>query len=43
VHWSGHAIQAGFVTREPGEDQLAVGRLAMEEILRAERSVEAAA
>lgn len=43
VHWSGHAIQAGFVTREPDEDQLAVGRLAMEEILRAERSVGAAA
>ena len=43
VHWSGHAIQAGFVTREPDERQLAVGRAAMEEILRAERSVEAAA
>ena len=42
VHWSGHAIQAGFVTREPDEAQLAVGRAAMEEILRAERSVQAA-
>lgn len=36
IHWSGHAIQAGFVTREPAEHQLAVGRAAMEEILRAE-------
>jgi uncharacterized protein YqhQ len=43
VHWSGHAIQAGFVTREPDEQQLAVGRAAMEEILRAERSVGAGA
>lgn len=40
IHASGHAIQAGFVTREPDERQLAVGRAAMEEILRAERAME---
>ena len=38
-----HAIQAGFVTREPDAKQLAVGRAAMHEILRAEQSMEAAA
>lgn len=43
VHAAGHAIQANFVTREPDEAQLAVGRRAMEEILRAEASVAAAA
>lgn len=37
VHQTGHAIQAHFVTREPGEAELAVGRAAMTEILRAER------
>jgi uncharacterized protein YqhQ len=39
VHSAGHAIQANFVTREPAEAELAVGRRAMEEILRAEQSV----
>jgi uncharacterized protein YqhQ len=43
IHASGHAIQAGFVTREPNEEQLAVGRAAMEEILHAERAVEVVA
>jgi len=43
VHAAGHAIQAGFVTREPDAEQLAVGRMAMHEILRAEQSMEAAA
>lgn len=38
IHGAGHAIQAGFVTREPDERQLAVGRAAMHEILRAERA-----
>jgi len=37
IHGAGHAIQAGFVTREPDAAQLAVGRAAMEEVLRAER------
>jgi uncharacterized protein YqhQ len=36
VHGAGHAIQANFVTREPNEEQLAVGRAAMREVLRAE-------
>lgn len=36
IHGAGHAIQAGFVTREPDDAQLAVGRAAMHEILRAE-------
>jgi len=40
IHAGGHAIQAGFVTREPNEAQLAVGRAAMEEILRAEHAME---
>lgn len=39
IHGAGHVIQANFVTREPGEDELAVGRAAMREILRAEDSV----
>ncbi len=43
VHAAGHAIQAGFVTREPDATQLAVGRAAMHEILRAEQSMEATA
>jgi uncharacterized protein YqhQ len=38
VHGAGHAIQAGFVTREPDERQLAVGRAAMQEILRVEQA-----
>jgi len=38
IHGAGHAIQAGFVTREPNEDELAVGRQAMEEILRVEQA-----
>jgi uncharacterized protein YqhQ len=42
VHGAGHAIQANFVTREPTEEQLAVGRAAMREILRAEDAVAAA-
>lgn len=42
IHASGHAIQAGFVTREPDAAQLAVGRAAMHEVLRAEHAVEAA-
>ncbi len=36
IHGAGHAIQAGFVTREPDADELAVGRAAIEAILRAE-------
>jgi uncharacterized protein YqhQ len=36
VHRVGHVIQAGFVTREPGADDLAVGRTAMETLLQAE-------
>lgn len=39
VHGAGHAIQAHFVTREPSEAQLAVGRAAMWEILRAEDAI----
>ena len=38
IHGAGHAIQAGFVTREPSEAELAVGRAAMNEILRAEQA-----
>ncbi len=34
IHAAGHALQAGFVTREPDASQLAVGRAAVEEILR---------
>lgn len=36
VHGAGHAIQAGFVTREPEERDMVVGRRAMEELLEAE-------
>jgi uncharacterized protein YqhQ len=36
VHAVGHAVQAGFSTREPGEAELSVGRAAMDELLRAE-------
>lgn len=36
VHGVGHAIQAGFATREPGDAELAVGRAAMQEIIRLE-------
>lgn len=43
IHASGHAIQAGFVTREPDDAQLAVGRAAMHALLRAERALEPAA
>jgi uncharacterized protein YqhQ len=37
VHWAGHALQSGFSTREPGVDDMAVGRAAMDEILRVEK------
>jgi uncharacterized protein YqhQ len=43
IHGTGHAIQAGFVTREPDHHQLAVGRAAMHEILRVERAAGATA
>ena len=36
IHGAGHAIQAGFVTREPDERDMIVGRRAMEELLEAE-------
>ena len=36
VHGAGHAIQAAFVTREPGQDDLDVGRAAMERLLSVE-------
>lgn len=36
VHGAGHAMQAGFVTREPSESDLLVGRAAMEALLREE-------
>jgi uncharacterized protein YqhQ len=36
VHAAGHAMQAGFVTREPSQGDLLVGRAAMEALLRAE-------
>jgi uncharacterized protein YqhQ len=36
VHAAGHALQAGFSTREPDAEDLAVGRAAMDEILRLE-------
>jgi uncharacterized protein YqhQ len=36
VHVAGHAMQAGFVTREPTQSDLLVGRAAMEALLRAE-------
>jgi uncharacterized protein YqhQ len=36
VHAVGHAMQARFATVEPGPEDLAVGRAAMEEILRLE-------
>lgn len=36
IHGAGHAIQLGFVTREPGDAELAVGRAAMQEIIRVE-------
>jgi len=36
VHAVGHAVQAGFSTREPGEHELSVGRAAMAALLRAE-------
>lgn len=36
VHRVGHTLQARFATKEPGPDDLAVGRAAMDEILRLE-------
>jgi uncharacterized protein YqhQ len=36
VHGVGHALQAGFVTREPSPGDMVVGRAAMEALLRAE-------
>ncbi len=36
VHGVGHAVQSGFVTREPGPGDMLVGRAAMEALLRAE-------
>jgi len=36
VHTSGHAMQVGFVTREPTADELTVGRAAMEALIDAE-------
>ena len=36
VHWAGHAVQSGFSTREPGAEDMEVGRAAMDEILRVE-------
>lgn len=37
VHSAGHALQAGFSTREPAAEDLAVGSAAMDEILRLEQ------
>lgn len=36
VHWTGHALQSGVSTREPRDGDMAVGRAAMDEILRLE-------
>jgi len=36
IHRVGHALQSGFATKEPNEQDLAVGRAAMDELLRAE-------
>lgn len=36
VHATGHVMQAGFVTREPSGEELAVGRAAMEALIVAE-------
>lgn len=36
VHWTGHALQSGLSTREPREGDMAVGKAAMDEILRLE-------
>lgn len=36
VHGVGHVIQSAFVTREPDDDDLDVGRAAMQRLLRAE-------
>lgn len=36
VHGTGHAMQAGFVTREPTADELRVGRAAMDALVQAE-------
>lgn len=36
VHWTGHALQSGFSTREPDAEDMLVGRAAMDEILRVE-------
>jgi uncharacterized protein YqhQ len=36
LHGVGHKIQATVATKEPGPDDMAVGRAAMDEILRLE-------
>jgi uncharacterized protein YqhQ len=36
VHGTGHAMQAGFVTREPSPSELEVGRVAMDTLIQAE-------
>jgi uncharacterized protein YqhQ len=38
IHGVGHAMQAGFATREPSPGDLLVGRAAMEALLRAEEA-----
>ncbi len=42
VHGMGHAMQAGFATREPSSGDLLVGQAAMEALLRAEAADEPA-
>lgn len=41
VHGTGHAMQAGFVTREPTADELLVGRAAMDALIDAETGLRA--
>lgn len=41
VHTTGHAMQAGFVTREPDPDELLVGRAAMDALIDAETGLRA--
>ena len=41
LHGAGHAVQAWFVTVEPDEDELAVGRTAVEAVLIAEQEAQA--
>jgi len=43
VHRFGHAIQAGFATREPSAEDLSVGKAAMDELLRVESAAGAPA